>query len=131
MTTGSIRCALLAAALTAVTVSAQSPAAPPAFRFERPVVAGGAGPTRLPIDVPLLAGGAPFKVTSRSSDPRTGTPIFGVGGGLTDLRFYDNGGTEIAYLLISQTPPPPTSGCWREPFEPRRWRPGGSTTHCS
>jgi hypothetical protein len=59
--------------------TAQQPASPPAFRFERPVAANGPGPRRLAIDVPLLAG--------LKSD-------------LGDLRLFDASGREIAYLLV-------------------------------
>ena len=73
-----LRSALLAVA-AAVTLSAQQAAAPPPFRYERPLVTGGAGPRRLAIDVPLLAGAAPFRTAIRSKDPATGT----AGGALT------------------------------------------------
>lgn len=57
-------------ALLLATASAQQPAAPASFRFERPVVTGGAGPRRLAIDVPLLVGGKPFQVVSgQTHDP--------------------------------------------------------------
>jgi hypothetical protein len=88
----------LLVAILAVTLSAQQPA-PPAFRFERPVVTSGAGPRRLTIDVPLLVGAAPFRVVGRQRDTRTGRPTIAVGGGLQDLRFYDASGGEVGYLL--------------------------------
>ena len=65
-------------------VSAQQ-AAPPVFRVERPIVTGGAGPRRLPVDVPLLVGTVPFR----------GVP--------NDLRLYDANGAEIGYLFIGPT----------------------------
>jgi hypothetical protein len=108
MTARSIRCASLAAVLAAVVaVSAQQAVTPPAFQFERPILTGGTGPRRLPIDVPLLIGGAPFRVTSRSMHPKTGAPVFGVSGGLTDLRLYDANGTEVGYVLVGNTVPLP------------------------
>ena len=102
-----LRCAWLAVACAAAAVSAQQTATPPAFRFERPIATGGAGPRRLPVDVPLLVGGAPFRVTSRATDPRSGAPVFGLGGGLTDLRLYDANGAEIGYLFMGYAPPMP------------------------
>jgi hypothetical protein len=62
-------------------------ATPPVFRYERPIVTGGAGPRRLPIDVPLLVGTMPFH----------GLP--------SDLRLYDANGAEIGYLFIGSTAP--------------------------
>ena len=58
---------------------AQQPAAPPAFRFERPVAANGPGPRRLAIDVPLLAG---------------------VNRDVGDLRLFDASAREVPYLLV-------------------------------
>ena len=46
--------------LLLASVSAQQPA-PPDFKYERPVVTGGAGPRRLAIDVTLLTGTSPFR----------------------------------------------------------------------
>jgi len=98
--------AWLAVAVVAVTVSGQQPATP-TFRFERPVVTGGAGPRRLPVDVPLLVGGVPFRVTSPATDPKSGAPVYGLGNGLTDLRLYDSNGAEIGYLFMGYAPPIP------------------------
>ena len=115
MTTRSMRCAGLAAVVAAATLlaqlpaqqlSAQQPVTPPAFRFERPILTGGAGPRRLPVDVPLLVGGAPYRVTSRSTDPNTGAPVYALGDGLTDLRLYDANGAEVGYLFVGYAPPP-------------------------
>ena len=94
-----VRCAVLAAFFAATALSAQQPVTPPAFRFERPIVTGGSGPRRLPIDVALLVGGAPFRVTSRAADPKTSSLIV-EGGGLTDLRLYDASGVEVGYLFV-------------------------------
>lgn len=68
------------------------------FRYERPVQTGGSGPRRLAIDVPLLAGGSPF---------RSGATPFG---GLADLRFFDANGQELQYLLVAN---PPEQPVWR------------------
>jgi len=69
-----------------------------AFRYERPVQTGGAGPRRLAIDVPLLVGGGPFR----------GRVL--PGEGLTDLRFFDPNGQELQYLLVSN---PAEQPVWR------------------
>ena len=87
MSRSRFRAALIAAAAFAVVVSAQQPA--PVFRFERPIVTDGAGPRRLPIDVPLLVG----TVQSR--------PL------VRDLRIYDANGAEVGYLLIGDPAPVP------------------------
>jgi hypothetical protein len=92
--------ALIGFLVAAATLPAQTPAAP-SFRFERPLSIDGAGPHRLAIDVPLLAGAAPFRTAIRSQDPRTGLLAVAVGDGLRDLRFYDAAGAEIGYLLVS------------------------------
>jgi hypothetical protein len=92
MITRSIRCASLLVALGAAAVAAQQPATSPSFRFERPIVSGGAGPRRLPIDVPLLVGTAPFR---RAGDR------------LRDLRIYDASGVEVGYLTVGGSPPMP------------------------
>jgi hypothetical protein len=90
MTTArTLRLASLAIVLCAITVSAQQAPAPPAFRFERSIVAEGAGPRRLPVDMPLLVGAAPFRPGSD---------------GLRDLRIYDSNGREVGYLLVSDPP---------------------------
>ena len=93
---------LVAVSAAVVVLSTALPAqqpAPPAFRFERPIVVDGEGPRRLAIDVPLLAGGAPFRVVSRTVDPSTGRPAIAVANGLGDLRVYDAAGKEVGYLL--------------------------------
>src|SRR6185295_1650227 len=73
-----LRCVSIAVALYAVTTSAQQPAPPPSFRFERPIVTGGAGPRRLAIDVPVLVGTAPVR-------PLRGSPRCDL---VRDLRIY-------------------------------------------
>src|SRR5207249_5603343 len=91
------------ALVLATGVSAQQ--APPAFKYERPIVTGGPGPRRLAIDVTLLAGANPFRVVSRTINPTTGEVSATAAGGLSDMRLFDAGGKEIAYLLV----PPPVS----------------------
>ena len=90
--TRAIRFGVVIAALAAAAVSAQQPPTPPSFRFERPIVTGGAGPRRLPVDVPLLVGTAP----ARGANER-----------LRDLRIYDASGREIGYLLVGNPPQAP------------------------
>src|SRR5258707_6531756 len=89
-----LRCVSIAVALFAVTTSAQQSAPPPAFRFERPIVSGGAGPRRLAIDVPLLAGTA----SARSLRGSLRRDL------LRDLRIYDANGAEIGYVLAGDPP---------------------------
>jgi hypothetical protein len=91
---------LLGFFVAAATLPAQTPA-PPSFRFERPLTIDAAGPHRLAIDVPLLAGAAPFRTAIRGRDPQTGLFAVAVGDGLRDLRLYDAAGAEIGYLLVS------------------------------
>src|SRR5438094_9930690 len=79
---------------------------PPAFRVERPIAVNGAGPRRLAIDVPLLAGAAPFRVVSRFNDYETGQTV-AVMSGLNDLRIFDASGKEVGYLLVRNPPAPP------------------------
>jgi hypothetical protein len=64
-------------------------------RGERDVTPGGKGPNRLAVDVPLLAGAAPLAPGTRS--------------GLTDLRLFGAGGSEIPYLLVG---PPRNEPSW-------------------
>jgi len=78
--------ALLAAGvLLHAAVTAQQPAALPAFRVERPIAPNGPGPRRLAVDVPLLAG------ANRD---------------LGDLRLFDANAREIAYLLVKPSSEP-------------------------
>jgi hypothetical protein len=86
---------------------AQQPAAPP-FRYERPIVTGGAGPRRLAIDVPLLVGAAPFRTAIRAKGLTTGALSIAVGDGLRDLRLYDANAAEVGYLLVSTPQAVPT-----------------------
>jgi hypothetical protein len=109
----SMRYASLVIVLSTVAPSAQQPATPPAFRFERPIVTGGAGPRRLQVDIPLLVGSA---------------------AGLRDLRIFDASGAEVEYLTVVDSKPAPALMTplvvERRPSEPGRSRfrlrlPGG------
>jgi uncharacterized protein DUF3999 len=106
MMTRAVRLGFAAAALAAVALSAQQPASPPPFRFERPIVTNGAGPRRLAIDVPLLAGAARFQTGMRMETATTSMMVV-VGDGLRDLRLYDAAGAEIGYMLIGAPPAVP------------------------
>ena len=68
--------------------AAQQTASTSGFRMERPIVTNGAGPRRLAVDVPILAG-----TTSQ---------------GLVDLRLFDASGREVPYLLVSRPPVAPS-----------------------
>jgi hypothetical protein len=92
------KCVAVAALLMAAAPAAQQTPPQTSFRYERPVQTGGAGPRRLPIDVPLLVGSRPFQ-------PR-GTPDTG----LSDLRLFDANGQEVPYLLVAN---PPEQQVWR------------------
>jgi Protein of unknown function (DUF3999) len=82
-----IRCAaVVLLALLAVSVSE----AAPAFRYERTVRPGGAGPNRLAPDAAILTAAKPVRV--------------GLPGGLEDLRLFDAGGREVPYLLVAPQP---------------------------
>lgn len=81
---------------------------PPSFRYERPAHLAAPGPQRLPVDLPLLVGSAPFRVDTWP-DP-SGTPRRVARSGLVDLRFFDGEGREVPYLLVE---PPPTEPTWR------------------
>jgi hypothetical protein len=95
------RACVLLTLVVAAPLSAQQPEQG-SFRYERDVSGPAAQPQRLPIDIPLLAGGQPFTVVRRGARP--------VGeGGLSDLRFFDATGREVPYLLIA---PPATEARW-------------------
>lgn len=76
-----------AVALSAAAEEGVRPTTTPSFRFARSVTPGAAGPNRLAVDGPLLAGSA-----FRSS------PAL-----LSDLRLFSADGREVPYLLV--TPP--------------------------
>jgi hypothetical protein len=65
----------------------------PRFRYERTIQTQGSGPRRLAVDLTLLSGGAPFRVT------RAGETAVAEGG-LQDLRLFGPGGRPLPYLLI-------------------------------
>jgi hypothetical protein len=114
VTTTGLRLACLSSlVLFVAALSAQERPPAPAFRFERPVAAAAGKPHRLAIDVPLLAGGNPFRVevkpanaARRGDDDRIATAT----GGLTDLRLYDASGRDVPYLLVARPAVEPT---WR------------------
>ncbi len=90
-------------------VSVGSAAAPPSFRYERPVVIDASGPHALPVDLPLLTGSQTFRVEAHAGT--RGTPPRRIArGGLHDLRLYDSQGREVPYLLIEPPLPEPE---WR------------------
>ncbi|HXC53518.1 MAG TPA: DUF3999 family protein [Candidatus Limnocylindrales bacterium] len=64
-------------------------------RRERSVMPGAAGPNRLPVDVPLLAGARPLRLDARPA----------AAGGLDDLRLYDGAGREVPWLMIPPAVP--------------------------
>jgi hypothetical protein len=110
-----LACGLVLA--TTFLVGAQQPAPP---RYERPLHPGAAGPNRLVVDLPLLAGAAPFTVIERlqgTGEVAQGSSLVAQGSalakiaqdGLSDLRLYDENGREIAYLLV---PPPARAPDW-------------------
>ena len=120
--------AAAAAGLLGVTLAAQSPGPGP-FRFERPIVSSGdAGPRRLLIDVPMVAGGRPFNVHLRApDDPDAGAVATD---GLADLRLFDAAGAEVPYLIVAS---PDAAPIWRDaaamlpiaPVETERQRTSG------
>ena len=85
--------AVIAIGLLTATTRAQSPR----FQHERIAEAATAGPQRLDIDVPLLAGSRPFTVSS-AGERRIAT------GGLQDLRLFNAQGVEVPYLLVPPSP---------------------------
>jgi uncharacterized protein DUF3999 len=83
-------------ALLAAVAQASPPTAPPAARYERPIVVTSPGPNRLAIDATLLAGAAPFTVARRG----VVDPVFVARDGLADLRLAGPDGREVPYLLV-------------------------------
>ena len=67
------------------------------------------GPQSLAVDLPLLIGSAPFRVETWPG-PRATPPRRVARGGLADLRFYDDAGREVPYLLVE---PPSAEPEWR------------------
>lgn len=72
------------------------------YRYERYVRPGAAGPNRLAVDLPLLAGGSPFSVVVRQSG--VNDTVLVAQGGLSDLRFFDEDHREVPYLLVQPVP---------------------------
>ncbi|HXU46651.1 MAG TPA: DUF3999 family protein, partial [Thermoanaerobaculia bacterium] len=103
------RCLVTGLCATSALVAAEGGAGrEPRFRFERPVLAGAAGPNRLEPDVPLLRGASPL-----AYEPGTGPGELGAfRGGLADLRLFDAAGREVPYLLVAPARNEP------------QWRPG-------
>ena len=83
---------LVCAAALAAVVQLQAQPAP------RPVITDAAGPHRLAVDVPLLAGAAPF-TTLEAISTREGNR-WRAYGGLSDLRLSDASNREVPYLLV-------------------------------
>ena len=77
-----------------------------AQRAERQVIPGAAGPNRLALDAPLLAGAQPFHVNEvAAAEGRAAVAI----GGAADLRLYDAANREVPYLLVT----PKVEAQWR------------------
>lgn len=93
-----IRPALVVAALALAADGLYGQA--PRFQRERTVDVSTAGPQRLEIDVPLLAGSQPFTVSG-------GDDRWIAGGGLGDLRLFSADNVEVPYLLIPPSPDMP------------------------
>jgi hypothetical protein len=91
------------AELTGGRVSADAPA----FRYERPARLPAPGPQSLPVDLPLLVGSAPFRVETWPAG--SGAPRRVARSGLVDLRFTDEEGGEVPYLLVE---PPAAEPVW-------------------
>jgi hypothetical protein len=77
------------------------------FRYQRAIVPGGTGPTRLEIDVALLAAASPFREFSRTVIEGRQEPAIIAKGGLGDVRIYDAANREIPYLLVAPPMPEP------------------------
>ena len=73
---------------------AEAARAEEASRFERSVTPAAGGPTRLDVDVPLLAGAE-------------------AGAGLRDLRIADAEGHEVPYILVPPRPSAEGDATWR------------------
>ena len=86
-----------ALALTSAVIAAQTA---PSFTNERQIATTGAGPQRLAIDLPLLAGGAPFRVTTHGE-------LAFAENGLADLRLFTDGDRPVQYLLMHPADPEP------------------------
>ncbi|HJU43584.1 MAG TPA: DUF3999 family protein [Vicinamibacterales bacterium] len=87
---------MAALGLWSATALAQSPR----FERERTAEVVVAGPQRLEIDAPLLAGSQPFTVTTSGQRSIAS-------GGLNDLRLFNAQGVEVPYLLVAPSPGEP------------------------
>ena len=70
------------------------------WRHERELRPAAPGPNRASVDVPLVSGGDPFRVTRREAGNGSGDVTWVARGGLKDLRFLDEAGREVPYLLV-------------------------------
>jgi hypothetical protein len=84
---------------------------PERFRFERVILPGAAGPNRLRIDVPLLAGTtSPWQLSRETtSDGSEASQL--AKEGLSDLRLFDSANREVPFLLVT---PPAAEPQWLE-----------------
>jgi len=69
------------------------------FLCARVIFPGAPGLNQLQIDLPLLAGAAPFRELSRESLRGESERIVIARNGLDDLRIYDSAGREIPYVI--------------------------------
>jgi len=98
-------------AMIVTAVLAQAPAASTP-RYERAIAVASPGPQRIAIDLPLLAGAAPFTIVRRGGDLQR----LVAEGGLSDLRLFAADGREVPYLLVY---PPLRDRRWlRAPVQP-------------
>jgi hypothetical protein len=75
------------------------------FQYERVAEVTESGSQRLDVDVPLLTGSQPLVAQDLG-----GRSI--AGGGLGDVRLFDQSNVEVPYLLIAPTPNQPTFGMY-------------------
>lgn len=107
ITTRHVRGLAVAAAFGGLALTASAQSAPGRFRHERPIVIAGPGHYRLAIDVPLLAGAAPFESIRMAGSTPDARRIVAQGG-LADLRLFDANNREVPYLLVR----PPVDPVW-------------------
>ncbi len=95
-----MRSAVLVSSVVIATLTARAQT-PPQFAYERPVITGGAGPHRLPVDAPLLIAAAsePGHTRVRLGSHPGQTPWAVAELRLGDLRFFA-GDRPVPYLLI-------------------------------
>ena len=97
--------------LIGVALSLPAERQPARFLYERVILPGAAGLSQLPIDLPLLAGAAPFRELSRERASEDCERAVIARDGLDDLRIYDSAGREIPYLIWV---PPAAKPSWPE-----------------